>query len=277
MTVCVAWIRRIGGCEELVFASDSRLSGGRSLDFCPKILALSRSDCAIAFAGDTDFAYPLMLQLSMGIETYHRSKSRAMDIRELKTHALKVFNSFADAVHDYVESMDKPNVSFIFGGYSWIHRKFDLWTFSYNKKQKAFLSKPHSHWLTGFDPIAFGGDKAIDARNRLISLLRERHSLTHESCRIEHLDMEPLEVLRDMLRTSKSTDSIGGALQVVKVYQHMNARPIGVLWPDQHGSVHLHGRPLLGYESTDAWILDPDSFRTFNLNVGRGQIAAKEI
>jgi hypothetical protein len=64
MTIAAAWTRRIHSCNELVFVADSRLSGGaRTFDYCAKILTLPRSDCAIAFAGSTDNAYPMMHQL----------------------------------------------------------------------------------------------------------------------------------------------------------------------------------------------------------------------
>mgnify|MGYP000962023504 FL=1 len=62
MTISVAWVRSVGKSEELVFASDSRLAFGARWDCCPKILALPRNDSAISFAGDTHYAYPVMLQ-----------------------------------------------------------------------------------------------------------------------------------------------------------------------------------------------------------------------
>jgi hypothetical protein len=68
MTVVIAWVRKIRNCEELVFVSDSRLSGdGRNFDACPKILQL-RNDCAIAFAGYSGHGFPMMLQLALAID-----------------------------------------------------------------------------------------------------------------------------------------------------------------------------------------------------------------
>ena len=48
--------------QELLVASDSRLRGGYAWDAAPKLLRLPRGDSVLAFAGQTDFAYPLMLQ-----------------------------------------------------------------------------------------------------------------------------------------------------------------------------------------------------------------------
>ena len=38
MSIVVAWIRKVNNCEELVFISDSRLSGGQRWDQCPKMI-----------------------------------------------------------------------------------------------------------------------------------------------------------------------------------------------------------------------------------------------
>lgn len=73
------------------------------------------------------------------------------------------------------------------------------------------------------------------------------------------LDFEPFEVVRDMLREVKHSETIGGAPQIVKVYQYMKSAPLGVFWPNREtGQIHLQGRPLLDYERTERWVLDPD-------------------
>jgi len=71
--------------------------------------------------------------------------------------------------------------------------------------------------------------------------------------------MEPFEVLRDIIR-SGMFPSVGGAPQVVKVYEHMNVHPFGVHWPDKSGGmVTLLGRPLMAYEKPPSGIIDPDA------------------
>jgi hypothetical protein len=110
--------------EELLIASDSRLSGGRSIDFCPKVLVLPRLDCAVCFAGSTDLAYPLMLQLSLAAEAHPPSLKRVLDLRPFVTHAVKVFNSMAGAIRTPVPALKEPAVSFIIGGYSWKRKQF---------------------------------------------------------------------------------------------------------------------------------------------------------
>lgn len=282
MTVALAWVRRIRDCEELVFASDSRLSGdGRLFDGCPKILTLPRSDCAICFAGDTGNAYPVMIQLALAIDSHAPARRGSLDIVSLKTHALKIFNGMAGLLKDSPHVTGtrptlKPNITFIFGGYSWIKKQFHLWTITYKDAEKTFIAQPakwacysekseqcvtrrrsdleETHY---FGKIAFAGDQSPLAKQLLFERLDEEHKRSRKPVR---LDLQPLMVVRDMLRNYPHLETIGGAPQVVKVYQYMNTAPLGVYWPNKaSGQVTLLGRLCLGYERIDRWILDPDT------------------
>jgi hypothetical protein len=264
MTLAIAWVRKLaGGGEELIIVADSRLGGGRRLDCCPKIMTLPRSDSVICFAGETEFAYPLMLQLYLAIDAHSPSKDRSMDIHEMMKHALKVFNSMRDSVHSYVEGMEIPETSFILGGYSWARKGFSIWLIHYKTKEMKFVCRPALKWIGNFEKIVFAGDWAKEGQTKLIKMLIERYKLTSFGSESKGFDLEPFEVLRDILRESKPEDSVGGSPQMVKVYQHMNARPIAVYWPNKESqNVSLLGRPLLAYENTDYWILDPDTLKT---------------
>jgi hypothetical protein len=193
MTVAIAWTRRIRDCEELVFASDSRLSrDGRIFDAAPKALTLSRNDCAIAFAGLTQDAFPMMLQFSLAVSSYGPARRRSIDLSELRTHALKIFNEMAKLISTDVHVKgsppdDLPAAQFLFGGYSWIKKEFELWKIKFDKTQNRFISV-EAEWAY-FNPqrqglnigklakeereralgrIAFAGDQAPKAR-RLFS------------------------------------------------------------------------------------------------------------
>ena len=67
-------------------------------DQSPKIITLPRSDCAICFAGETIYAYPLMIQLYFAIDSYTRSRQRAMDLHDLRGHVLNVLNDLHESV-----------------------------------------------------------------------------------------------------------------------------------------------------------------------------------
>ena len=63
VTLAVVFLRRARSHYELVFGSDSRLTGGQANDQAQKIFQLPRDDGLFAFAGDTQYAYPLMMQM----------------------------------------------------------------------------------------------------------------------------------------------------------------------------------------------------------------------
>ena len=93
MTLSIAWVRDMNGYQELVVATDSRLRAGYAWDSCPKIMILPRLDSVICFAGQTEYAYPLMLQMKYSIDMYPKSRDRAMDIAQMKGHTLSEFVS----------------------------------------------------------------------------------------------------------------------------------------------------------------------------------------
>ena len=193
MTVSIAWVRTIRDCEELIFATDSRLSGdGAVMDQCPKITTLPRSDCAICFAGYTGRAYAIINQLAIAISAHEPSRRRSMDLRKLRTHTLRVFNTMAASIETDIDDLKRPDVTFIFGGYSWIHKEFNIWGIGYNSETAEFVARPALYALThprakklffGTDDtarrsngtilgkIAFGGDQGEEARRRFKLLM----------------------------------------------------------------------------------------------------------
>ena len=76
------------------------------------------------------------------------------------------------------------------------------------------------------------------------------------------IDMEPLEVLRDIL-VKKEDPCIGGSIQVVKVGKHMNAMPYCIKWHEgDKQTITLFGRPFLGYENIPLLVMDSSNFKT---------------
>lgn len=258
MTLSIAWIRNVGSVQELLFASDSRLRAGQAWDCCPKIMTLARSDCLISFAGETDYAYPLMLQMARAIEFYPASFDRRVDINVVKDHAVNIFNQMRHLIHDFPElqtTPGDPHTGFLFGGYSWREQQFRIWRLTYHPQIDAFKFQPTSNWpgQTGTKIITFAGDAIRDAHGRLIELLRDRGKL-----KSGNLDMEPFEVLRDMIR-STAYPTIGGAPQVAKVYRYLRTKYFAVRWPTSEGVPHALGRPALDYERFEAPVIDPDA------------------
>jgi hypothetical protein len=143
-------------------------------------------------------------------------------------------------------------------GYSWRAKRFRIWKLHFDKSIQKFTFQPTSPWAgQGQEEklITFVGDPplVIEARKRLVEYLKENGKLTSGG-----LNMEPFYVLRDMIRSS-IYPSIGGAPQLVKVYEHMNAVPAGVYWPNRNsGAITVLGRPLMDYERVRWRVIDPD-------------------
>jgi hypothetical protein len=119
MTIAIAWTRRVLDYEQLVFVSDSRISGGEVFDSCPKIMTLPRTDCAIAFAGAAAHAFPMMVQLACAIDSFPKAKRRAHEIKRVCTHALRVFDGMAELLSAEIsnapEDIGVPSAEFLFG------------------------------------------------------------------------------------------------------------------------------------------------------------------
>jgi hypothetical protein len=183
-------------------------------------------------------------------------------IAQLKGHLIRVFNHSRSYISNPPVGQtepDEPEAIFILGGYSWRKRQFEIWQLRYDKYLRKFTFHTISQGTTEDgrgNKIAFVGDAKVvkAAKRRLVALTFARHGYFKKV----PFDMEPFEVLRDMLRSNEYS-SIGGAPQMVKIYEHMNATPFGVYWPSKDsGEATMLGRPLLSYEKPNWAVLDPD-------------------
>lgn len=271
MTITAAWVRTLKDCKELIIVSDSRLNGGKKMDCGQKVHILPRSDAFICFAGHSSWAYPLLHQVISAVSMYERSASRAQDIVELKSHVLKIFEGLRNFVHDACGDEDVPSAEFLFGGYSWIRKKFMIWRIHFQKSLNRFEATPAKEWQG--NPWVFAGDEelVVSARKNLAELLQLRNLAPHQ---VQHFkfDWEPFEVIRDMLRTVDQNKmlhkvgTIGGAPQILKIYEHLTAKYLAVTWnisqQENGAGVYVCGRKILEYETSSVWILDPDTLIT---------------
>src|SRR5258708_6480134 len=253
MTLCLAWIRKLKSHEELIFATDSRLRSIGDWNCIPKIIVFGRKDCAIWFQGDTAFAYPMMLQLQTAVANFPKAIDRSQDLHKFRGQILDIINDMMVYKSDY----EAPETSFLFGGYSWEKNEFVLWQIHYEKTTKKFAHRTINPWrdATGEIKVFLIGDYVNEAKQRLVRLLKARKKLPGGS-----LNMEPFEILRDMLREERQL--IGGPPQLLRVYKHMNRTPIAVRWSIKGKNVvTLLGRPLLNYEKASFPVLDPDTLK----------------
>ncbi len=211
------------------------------------------------------YAYPIMLQIRNAIEMNQRARSRAMDITDLRGHILEIIENMRNLIYDPpigLDVYDATDFRFILAGYSWKFSEFKIWILQYQKDINRFSFRTvssHSKQTKGTKYFFFEGDNVNTARKRLYDILRGRNKMT-----VGGLDMEPFEVLRDMIRDPQFT-SIGGPPQMVKVYKHMNTLPYNVSWTNKDSKqITFLGRPLLPYEKNTFLVLDPDSLNIYN-------------
>lgn len=240
---------------------------GHRWDECPKLTTLPGDNCVLAFAGDSEFAYPMMMQIRQAMKGYRRIKTRAMDVTDINGHVLKHASHLMNSVYDLADPTYIPDNEFIFGGYSWVEKKFKIWRYFYQKHEKAFVKDGQRHRvLPNIDSqLVIIGDQRESFKKELRVLLHEKHGENIEGQKGLALDMEPFEALCRMLKRATKRDTIGGAPQMIKAYQYMNSCPVGVYWPqkeDPFSNRTLLGRKMFDYEDTDYWFIDPDTFHT---------------
>lgn len=260
MTLVTAWIRNVGANDELVIASDSRITGGIAMNHAPKLLRLERNDSVLAYCGPTLLAYPILLQIKATLDAHDETRDRVIDIVDLKAHIEKTIERLRAKIDD-LPSKDNAHRSFKFllAGYSWKYSVFRAWVFRYDLKTQEFNAFSMPKGKNKFIFMSDVSENEILAKNILLeNIHREQGNQNFK------LDWEPLKVLLSFIK-DESIDDIGGPPQIIKVYKHANTLPINVLWPDDRiensnpirtFEINHLGRPLLGYERTRLLTLD---------------------
>jgi hypothetical protein len=264
MTLTVAWERATPTGSELVFASDSRLRLGGTWDAGPKVFRLPRSDALVAFAGDTLWAYPIVFQTIATMDSNESSRSRYYDLASARGLAMRSMDAMMRSADAVTGGWHNVELEFLFGGWSWRDQEFLIWRLAWLRSERRMRHDRVKPSRLG--KVRFIGTRDRDktdptrevvgaAKRRLSEILRSKHGQLSADIR---LDMEPWEVLIDLLRSGQYP-TIGGPPQLAKVYRYMNTCIFAVRWPDGDGQVTLTGRELLGGEVTDAPVIDPDT------------------
>ncbi|HBH7890483.1 TPA: hypothetical protein KDX55_004500 [Vibrio parahaemolyticus] len=142
MTVVVSWTRKTKTGRELWIMSDSRLSGGKFWDYGPKIFSMGRSDAIVAFAGDTAWTYPLISQITSYVESFVNLRERVVDFLDVRKKVVRVLNDSLNSVSDAADpSLEIPECSFIFAGYSVRKQDYVVNKIVFNANKKIFEIK----------------------------------------------------------------------------------------------------------------------------------------
>lgn len=266
MTITIAWERKLPGTSELLFCSDSRLSGGGNIDVCQKVFALPREDSVVGFCGSTLIAFPIINQFLSYVRHYKKSLDRALDGSELPRRFASLANRF---LLSYIDPVDLRSelieTSFLLGSWSWRLARPVISQIRYDGGPKNFVAsyprfpRAKSAGLHRTSQFAMIGDFRPQYFQSLADVM--------DTARSDRFDMEPFTALVRMLADPTFTDRngamrgrIGGAPQLLKVYPFFRTIEFGVYWPNRaKGKLHLNGRELFDYEKVSIPQIDAET------------------
>ncbi len=269
MTLCVAWVRQASDTEELVFATDSTLTGGEKWDHGIKLFELPRKDCLLSFAGSTARAYPLVLNLISSITFDRYLDSAFAHIEEVLKHIAELFTELIQKIVKEISSEDIHNLRseahFIFGGWDWRRGLFRVWKLFYAKEVESFLfdeitnddSKMRFYTLIG---DANQDDFIESTKQRFQNLLITEDKMDSK------LDMEPLKLLRE-IALDKNIREVGGSLQIAKVYKSGRTEFFGISWPSSDSPPYFQGRKYNQATKPPVRYLDPNTFEITEMDL----------
>lgn len=269
MTLCTAWVRQINNTDELIFATDSTLTGGEKWDHGIKLFELPRKDCLLCFAGQTARAYPLILNLVSFLKFNKDLENPETSIFEILNHVSELFTSLIKTIVSEVAGENihelRGSARFLFGGWCWQTNSFRIWKLYYSQDAEGFLFDELTNDASKTRFYTFmGGAVKIDvekeAKDRFNAILLGEDRLDSK------LDMEPLRVLRDIALDS-SIREVGGSLQIAKVYKSGRSEFFGTYWPSIKGIPCFQGREYNEYNKPAVRYFSPDTFEIADLEL----------
>lgn len=260
MTLCTAWIRQVGDTEELIFATDSCLTGGEKWKHGIKLFELPRKDCLLCFAGSTLRAYPLVLNTISSIQFDKYLQSTAASLDEVLDFLCELFSKLVNTVAEVDKSRihdERGSAEFLFGGWDWRLGKFRVWKLFYTPDVEGFISKELTDDSTQTIFYTFIGNARMDvlkeAKDRLIKILSDDERFGKK------LDMEPLMVLSS-ISLDPSIREVDGSLQIAKIYKSSRAEFFGIYWESSKGKPCFQGREYHETNKPMVRYFNPDTF-----------------
>lgn len=261
MTLCTAYIRQANNTEELVFATDSCLTGGEKWKHGIKLFELPRKDCLLCFAGSTMRAYPLLLNLVSSIHLDYYLQSPAAKLNEVLGYLSDLFTELVNKIISEIAGENihelRGGTQFLFGGWDWQEGRFRVWKLYYSPEVEGFIfneltgdsSKKRFYTFLG-DPSPEIEEEAVKAYKKMVY---------DEDKQDDPIDMEPLKVLRD-ITLDKAIREVDGSLQIAKVYKSNRTEFFGIYWESSSGKPCFHGREYNEISKPLVRYFDPDTF-----------------
>jgi hypothetical protein len=272
MTLCTAYIRQYQDTEELIFATDSCLTGGEKWKHGIKLFKIPKKECLLCFAGSTARAYPLVLNLVSSIHLDKYLESPSSSLEDVLEYLSELFTDLIKKIISEIKGEDihelRSGVSFLFGGWDWqkgTSGAFRVWKLYYSKEVEGFLfteltdigSKKRFYTFLG-DPLSI----EVEAAERY-----KKH-LFDEDKQDDPIDMEPLMILRDISLEPRFRE-IDGSLQIGKIYKSNRSEFFGIYWPSSSGKPSFQGREYNESNKPIIRYFDPDTFEIMESDLPR--------
>jgi len=263
MTLCTAHIRQVNDTEELVFATDSCLTGGEKWKHGIKLFELPRKDCLLCFAGSTIRAYPLVLNLvsSIHLDKYLQSPSATLEevLEFLSEQFTTLVKTITEVGKEHIHE-ERGAAQFLFGGWDWqkgANGAYRVWKLYYSKEVEGFIFDELTNDSSKTSFSVFMGDAQIDvekeAKDRFNKILLDEDKVQSK------LDMEPLRVLSS-ISLDKSIREVDGSLQIAKIYKSNRTEFFGIYWESSKGKPCFQGREYNEINKPLVRYFDPDTF-----------------
>lgn len=265
MTLCVAYIRQVNEIEELVFATDSCLTGGEKWKHGIKLFKIPKRDCLLCFAGSTARAYPLVLNLVSSIHLDKYLQSPEASLQDVLEYLSGLFTDLIIKIISEIPGEDihelRSGVQFLFGGWDWsasASGAFRVWKLYYSQDVEGFI----------FDELTNNGKKRfytfLGDPEEIEGIAKEMYKkmLFDNDIQDDPIDMEPLMILRDISLDDEHR-AIDGSLQIGKVYKSNKSEFFGIYWPSSKGKPCFQGREYNELNKPLVRYFNPDSFEIF--------------
>ncbi len=265
MTLCVAYIRQVNETEELVFATDSCLTGGEKWKHGIKLFRIPKRDCLLCFAGSTARAYPLVLNLVSSIHLDKYLQSPEASLQDVLEYLSGLFTDLITRIISEIPGEDihelRSGVQFLFGGWDWsagTSGAFRVWKLYYSQDVEGFI----------FDELTNNGKKRFYAflgdPEEIEAIAKEMYKkiLFDNDIQDDPIDMEPLMILRN-ISLEEEHRAIDGSLQIGKVYKSNKSEFFGIYWPSSKGKPCFQGREYNELNKPLVRYFNPDSFEIF--------------
>jgi len=263
MTLCTAHIRQVNDTEELVFATDSCLTGGEKWKHGIKLFELPRKDCLLCFAGSTIRAYPLVLNLvsSIHLDKYLQSPSASLEevLEFLSEQFTTLVKTITEVGKDHIHE-ERGAAQFLFGGWDWqkgANGAYRVWKLYYSKEVEGFIFDELTNDSSKTRFYTFLGDAAIDIEKEAKSRFNE--IMVAEEKMDSKLDMEPLRILSS-ISLDKAIREVDGSLQIAKIYKSNRTEFFGIYWESSKGNPCFQGREYNEINKPLVRYFDPDTF-----------------